>query len=94
MPSKGNMEKILTMDTTCRRYISKGGEKKPLKFRQKKNNWRKISMRKHITLLLLISGIFIVSASTVMAGANPGTGIKFSSQKRRVLAICCGGTSG
>lgn len=79
MPSKGNMEKILTMDTTCRRYISKGGEKKPLKFRQKKNNWRKISMRKHITLLLLISGIFIVSASTVMAGANPGTGIKFSS---------------
>jgi predicted CXXCH cytochrome family protein len=36
-------------------------------------------MKKHITVLLLISGILLVSATMVMAGANPGTGIKATS---------------
>jgi predicted CXXCH cytochrome family protein len=36
-------------------------------------------MKKHLALLLLISGILLVSASVVMAGADPGTGIKLTS---------------
>jgi len=36
-------------------------------------------MKKHISLLLLIVGILVVSATMVMAGANPGTGIKSTS---------------
>ena len=38
-----------------------------------------IRMKKHIVMLFLISGILLVSASMVMAGANPGTGIKATS---------------
>ncbi len=36
-------------------------------------------MKKHISILLIIAGILLVSASMVMAGANPGTGIKSTS---------------
>jgi predicted CXXCH cytochrome family protein len=36
-------------------------------------------MKKHISILLLILGILVVSSTMVMAGANPGTGIKGTS---------------
>lgn len=36
-------------------------------------------MKKHISLLLLILGILVVSSSMVMAGSDPGTGIKSTS---------------
>ncbi|MBI5099471.1 MAG: hypothetical protein HZB30_09575 [Nitrospirae bacterium] len=36
-------------------------------------------MKKHISLLLLILGILVMSSTMVMAGADPGTGIKATS---------------